>query len=580
MLFDINNTSKIATYKESIKCPIPSKGSLWFPVNLPKFDTNVLSKSKNNIAFDIVHGFLHKELDKQVLEKIIADVFTFDAPCRLLKSGTYICDLTNGPTKAFKDFGARLSARIIKEFFKSLGTIAAATSGDTGGAIVHACEESNISSIVLYPKNRISNYQLSQISSNKHKYAIPIAVEGTFDDCQKTIKTILMNSENIFSGNSVGILRLIAQVVYYFWIAKDIGDIFSVIVPTGNLGNAVAAAMAKTMGAPIDKIVIACNDNCTITKDILIGNDELDTNNTLRSHSTLSSAMDVCIPSNLIRMQYLCKINKELCDSINLIVINDSQTTNTISSTYKDYGLVVDPHTAVGIAANESIEFKSPSIVLSTASPVKFNDNIDKILLSQSGYKSQSLPMILNVKDIVMRSSAMSKILNRRNIIFTGMPGSGKTTCGRKLASQLKLNFINIDTEIENKYNSTLQKIIQTYGSGEFENIEKNACIDAINNCTKTVISPGGSANLIKDVFEKSKESCLVIWINVDHDILLERLGDLDERGVVMNPGESFIQLFERRCANYRENYDIAIDNNNFPIMCKFLKHWYNNSPK
>ena len=574
MLFDINNTTKTTTYKDSVKYPIPSKDSLWFPYDLPKFDSNVLSKPKNNIAFDIVHGFLHNELDKQVLEKIISDVFTFDAPCRLLKRGTYICDLTQGPTNAFKDFGARLSARVIKEFFKSSGTIAAATSGDTGGAIVHACEETNISSIVLYPKNRISNYQRSQISCSKHKYAIPIAVEGTFDDCQKTIKSILMNSENIFSGNSVGILRLIAQVVYYFWIAKDIGDNFSVIVPTGNLGNAVAAAMAKTMGAPIDKIVIACNDNCTFTKDILIGNEELNPNDALQSRSTLSSAMDVCIPSNLIRMQYLCKINKELCNSINLIVINDSQTTDTICSTYNNYGLVVDPHTAVGIAANESVECKTSSVVLSTASPIKFNDKIDKILSSQTEYKSQSIPTI-NVNDVVMRSSAMLKILNRRNIIFTGMPGSGKTTCGRKLASHLKLDFINIDTAIEVQYNSTLQKIIQTYGSGEFENIEKNACIDAINNCTKTVISPGGSANLIQDVFEKSKESCLVIWINVDHDILLERLGDLDERGVVMNPGETFIQLFERRCANYKENYDIVIDNNNFPIMCRFLKHWY-----
>jgi len=576
MLFDINNPNYLVSYKDSVKIPIPSEGSLWFPVHMPKFDNTLLYKTKQLIAYDIIYEFLHSEISKEILEKIISDVFTFDAPCTQLNSNTYICDLTCGPTHAFKDFGARLSARVIKEFFGSSGTICAATSGDTGGAIVSACENINIGSMILYPKNRISDYQRCQISCDNHKYAIPIAVEGTFDDCQRVIKMILSNSANLYSGNSISILRLIAQIVYYFWISKDIGHKFSVIVPTGNLGNAVAAAMAKTMGAPIDKIIIACNENCLLTKNILIGHECIDTSHKLtESKQTLSSAMDVCIPSNLIRMQYLCSINNDLPKSLEVYQIDDTKITATILSMYDDYGIVIDPHTAVGVAVNKLVELDNPTVILSTAAALKFSNIVDKILSSRSTYKLQSVPISVMNHDIMIRSSAISKILNKQNIIFTGMPGSGKTTYGAKLASLLQLKFINIDTLIETQYKTSLCKIIEKYGQDEFENIEKNACIDAIDENSNAVISPGGSANLIPDVFKKSKESCLVIWINVDIDTLLKRLGKLDERGVVMKPSETFEQLFERRCINYRENYDIVINNDNFPILSKFLKHWY-----
>jgi threonine synthase len=583
MLFDIKNNEKTVTYKDSIQFPIPSPGSLWFPKVLSTYDKTILKHTKMNIAIIIIDGFLNKELSLATIKEIANDVFTFDAPCIKISEKKYLCDLTQGPTKAFKDFGARLAARITQNLLGS-GTIAAATSGDTGGAIVCACEDSNINSLVLYPLDRISTFQKNQISNQRHKKSIPISVEGTFDDCQDAIKIILANSEKIYSGNSVSILRLIAQIVYYFWIAKELDKEFSVTVPTGNLGNAVAAVMAKVMGAPIDKIVIAGNTNCKLTHDVIFENGFIPKT---EAKSTMSSAMDVCAPSNLIRLQYLCKKYNFLQDSIIIKTVNEHNIIDTIVSTYSEHNILIDPHTSVGIFASkcQKVEpFVNINVILSTASPIKFIDVIEKILPKETintyFTKSTNPTMVDTVdtvdsKDIAIRTSALPKIIKRKNIILTGMPGTGKTTCGRKLAEFLKMDFINIDTHIEEKYNASLQEIIRQYGQNEFTQIEKTACIDSIENNKNIVISPGGSANLIQDVFDKSKESCLVIWIDTNIDVLLSRLGDLDERGVVMEPGETFENLFERRCINYKKNYDIVINNNNFPILCKFLKYWY-----
>ena len=216
MLVDINNPDHTATYKEAIEQPIPSPNSLWIPVHFEKF-SNIHKDTKFDIACKVAISFLRTELSEKTICKIINDAFTFDAPLFQLSKNKniFICELTHGPTHAFKDFGARFSVYVTQALCKG-GTIAAATSGDTGGAIISACEECNYNSLIFYPHNRISDYQRMQITNSNFKNTVPVAVEGSFDDCQSAIKECLAMTPNLYSGNSVNILRLIAQVIYYF----------------------------------------------------------------------------------------------------------------------------------------------------------------------------------------------------------------------------------------------------------------------------------------------------------------------------------------------------------------------------
>ena len=264
MLLDINNPTKTYTYKYAIENPIPSPGSLWMPATLIKIK-NPCKHTKFDIACKIANIFLKEEISKKRVNKIVNDVFTFDAPVIELdkEKKLYVCELTHGPTKAFKDFGARFSAAITKELCTD-GTIGAATSGDTGGAIVSAANDSNLGSLIFFPNEKISNYQRKQITNSEYKNNIPIALEGTFDDCQYVIKKILGNAPKLYSGNSVNILRIIAQIIYYFWIGIELNGYYNVSIPSGNLGNAVAALIAVNMGAPIDTVIIAGNENLSL----------------------------------------------------------------------------------------------------------------------------------------------------------------------------------------------------------------------------------------------------------------------------------------------------------------------------
>ena len=241
--------------------------------------------------------------------------------------------------------------------------------------------------MILYPHDKISTYQRQQMTNIAFNNVIPLAIEGCFDDCQSIAKSILTNATfNTCSGNSINILRLIAQTVYYFWLAKDIKDKYSVVVPTGNLGNAVAAVMAKKMGAPIDNIIIAVNHNSLLSPDIIKGVTELPNNKPIKS---LSTAMDVCIPNNLLRLRYLCPIWDDVKDWLHIEHVSEEATTETILDTFRNETYPCDPHTAVGIAAANRHLHLSNLTVLSTAAPIKFLihwHNLVLLLMSQNHY--------------------------------------------------------------------------------------------------------------------------------------------------------------------------------------------------
>jgi threonine synthase len=578
MLLDINNPTKTYTYKYAIENPIPSPRSLWMPATLIKIK-NPCKHTKFDIACKIANIFLKEEISKKRVNKIVNDVFTFDAPVIELdkQKKLYVCELTHGPTKAFKDFGARFSAAITKELCTD-GTIGAATSGDTGGAIVSAANDSNLGSLVFFPNKKISNYQRKQITNSEYKNNIPIALEGTFDDCQYVIKKILGSAPKLYSGNSVNILRIIAQIIYYFWIGIELNGYYNVSIPSGNLGNAVAALIAVNMGAPIDTIIIAGNENLSL--DLM--------NKTGNARETLSSAMDVLFPSNYTRLEYLDPLWK-LNNKLKIVKVTDDETREKIQELYFTKHYLIDPHTSVGFKSLDKVQINNcfPNVVLSTAAPIKFKEVISDALCKPSENfnhvsiteLNELLPDdndVINEDYIKMRKTVAKKIISKPHIILSGMPGAGKTTVGNLLASRLQLNFIDVDTLIEQKYNMPLHEILNKYGTFKFTEIERDACLEAINSSETSVISPGGSANLIKEVFNASSEKCIVIWLNVKIEELLLRLGNLQTRGIVFKKNETFQDLYTERCKSYNSNYDIQIFNGNYTVILEFLKIWYN----
>ena len=562
MLVDLNDPTNVATYEQAIKRPIPSPGSLWMPIRLERFN-NIESYSKFDIACKVAVSFLSAELSESEIHRIVNDAFTFDAPIVSLfqPDNIYVCELFHGPTQAFKDFGARFSAFVTAKLCGN-GTVAAATSGDTGGAVASACEASGLNSLILYPKGRISDYQRSQIVSPDNKLCIPVGVEGDFDVCQKAVKECLANTPGLYSGNSVNVLRLIAQVIYYFWIGTNFPVGFSVSVPSGNLGNAVAALMAKQMGAPVLRVVIAGNSNLSLHG----GSSDTST------VPTLSTAMDVRVPSNLPRLCHLHPDWQSL-DWFFQVSVDDSETAETIRFAFEKGHYLADPHTAVGIAAALRIPpGPEPMVVLSTASPMKFRGALEAIVGSGN---SMTQPTNSPESDLSIRASAPRKLAAGFPIVLTGMPGAGKTTMGNFLAARLGCECFDVDSIIEHEHRCTLAELIRSEGQQGFLQIERKKCLELVSTVRNGVISPGGSASLIPAVGEAFERSCLVVWLDVDLDTVLMRIGNPEARGVVMKPGQSFSNLFSERSNLYKQSYDVRLTNSNFQLLLSFLKIWY-----
>ena len=599
MLVNAKNIKHISTYVNTIKNPIPEEGSLWIPERIPK---NVLtlqeiaSNNKIDVAKNVLFSFLKNEIDYTSLSKIVENAFNFPTPLVNLNNNNYILELTHGETKAFKDIGARFSTFITKFFNDKnnlkMGTFVVATSGDTGGATVSACNKVGINNMILYPYKNISEYQRKQMTDSKFKNTIPLAYEGNFDDCQKKIKEVLSNKNlNTLSGNSINIFRLIAQVVYYYWIALELynkknlnlDEKFNVTIPSGNLGNAVAALMAKIMGAPIDNIIIATNNNSVISNDYILG---IENNSDYKlQHNkykkTLSSAMDVCIPSNLIRFEFLCNhlIKKNILPSrfIYIKKVNENKTIETIENTYKKNNYIADPHTAVGIYASNYFNLSGYNIILSTAHPIKFGDIINSLNLD-----IPKLNPVLNSNETIIRvrTSFFDKInqfnKEKLNITFIGMPGSGKSTFGKKISKCLCMYHIDNDKVIENIENMQLCDIIEEKGLDEFSKIENKICTSVIKeNKYNTVFSPGGSLCLDKNLVDLYKSNSIMVWLDTSISIIDKRVGDLQKRGVVMNKGDTIYDLYSKRKPYYKDSYDIRILSNDYDKLISLFNIWY-----
>ncbi len=385
--YSTNNKNNKVNFREAILQGIANDKGLFMPESINPLSENFISNltefNFQEISFQIAKNFVEDEIPGNDLNSIIINSISFEAPLVNLNDNLSILELFHGPTLAFKDFGARFMARTMEYFLKGMNreiTILVATSGDTGSAVANSfLNVDGIKVLVLFPSGKISKVQEKQITTLGNNIAA-IEVDGTFDDCQRLVKSAFVDDElknkiNLTSANSINIGRLIPQSFYYFESFKQIKNKNQKIVysvPSGNLGNLTAGLFAKQMGLPISKFIAATNKNDVFTKYVNDGNF-----NPKASVETLSNAMDVGDPSNFVRILDLYKNNHALISNIIFSKsFSDEETLNKIQELHDNNNYIIDPHGAVGCLAFDKYKNEVGEdifgIVLETAHPAKF----------------------------------------------------------------------------------------------------------------------------------------------------------------------------------------------------------------
>lgn len=381
-----------ANFEQALFAGLAPDGGLYVPCDFPRLPTDFFTNSHISLPHLGISMMKHyvTDIPADKLENIIKESLSFPIPLTHLQDNYYILEVFHGPTLAFKDVGARFMARAL-EFFAVTEhrkiRIIVATSGDTGSAIASAFHKMpNIDVYILYPSGKISRLQEQQITTfgdNIHA----LEVEGTFDDCQRLVKTALADdslksNKIITTANSINIARLLPQMIYHAWgltqlRQKDIDEPPILSVPSGNLGNLTSAVYTNLSGFAVHKFIAAVNINAVFS-DYL---------HTLvfapqPSKKSFANAMDVGNPSNFERLQHLFSSHPEqMRREIVGYSIDDTEILDEIRQTYASTGIIIDPHTAVGVAAAKRNNVDdTPVIITATAHPAKFPEVIKHAL--------------------------------------------------------------------------------------------------------------------------------------------------------------------------------------------------------
>lgn len=403
-------------FAEVVMKGLASDGGLFVPKTYPQFTPEKIASFKGmkyaDLAFEVLKPFVDESISEVDLRKMLQETYAGFrhadiAPVVKLNDDEYILELFHGPTLAFKDFALQLLGRLFDHFMQGKGhklNIIGATSGDTGSAAIAGCEgRENINIFILHPEGRVSDVQRKQMTTVLADNVFNLAVRGSFDDCQNIVKEMFGDLElkekfHLTAVNSINWGRIVAQIVYYFYAAAQFEKPVSFSVPTGNFGDILAGWIAHKMGLPINKLIIATNEN-----DILHRFIETGTYKKAGVHPTLSPSMDIEISSNFERLLFeyhnrdaeliSAKIDelktkgefsvepeilaeiKELFFSGNC---SDKQTVETITSLNQEYNYLADPHTVTGVFAGRKYFDYAPIVTLATAHPAKFEQAVVK----------------------------------------------------------------------------------------------------------------------------------------------------------------------------------------------------------
>lgn len=381
-----------ASIREALVGGIAPDGGLYVPERVPRLETweRLRGASVADIATELLAPYVDELMTRDRLQELMRDALSFDAPLRRLDERTFLAELFHGPTFAFKDFGARALARLMTEAVSSEPiTILVATSGDTGGAVAGAFHRvANVRVAVLYPRGGVSRLQEAQFATLGDNVTA-CAVDGTFDDCQRIVKRAFADARlarrfRLTSANSINVGRLLPQMAYYVRAAAQLdgpgAPVF--VTPSGNFGNLVAGLMAQRMGMTVARFVAATNANDVVPAYLGSG-----TYAPRPSVATISNAMDVGAPSNVARMLHLYETNlAAIRRDVAGVAVSDETTRETIRDVYRRSGVVVDPHTAVGLgglaAARKrgDVNADDPAIVLATAHAAKFAEVVEPLI--------------------------------------------------------------------------------------------------------------------------------------------------------------------------------------------------------
>jgi len=408
--YSTNLKAPEVTFSEALLKGLAPDGGLYMPSVIPQIKKKEIlsfrSKEYHEIASDVLSHFLNDEIDNRSLKKICRDAYDFDVPVEKITEGNYILRLDQGPTASFKDFAARMMARLMNHFIsdaKKRFTILTATSGDTGGAVANAFHGlNNIDVIILFPLREVSVMQRRQMTTLKGNIKV-LAVDGKFDDCQRLVKKAFLDPDlsgiHLSSANSINIGRLLPQAVYYFYAwaatADDCDDEVIFSVPSGNFGNLMGGIIAREMGLPVKKFIISTNSNNEVPEFLRSGVYKP----VMPSVNCISSAMNVGHPSNLARIVafYGGMMNESgfilkdpdiarMRNDLYGVSVSDGETRSAISECYKNKSVIFEPHGAVAWKGIEDYERNSEHdknqlfVSLETAHPAKFSDDIKRIL--------------------------------------------------------------------------------------------------------------------------------------------------------------------------------------------------------
>jgi len=437
------NTTKTFSFKDVFLNGLASDGGLYVPKQIPSYSTQDLEKLKNlsyrDLAVKIILDFCADEFSESEIKGLIKKSyknFRVQDVVKINKIGNInLLELFHGPTLAFKDIAMQVIGNMyenILEKNKLKVNVVVATSGDTGAAAIAAIKNrKNMKVFVLHPENKISEVQRKFMTTVDVSNVFNIGITGNFDDCQKLVKLMFANKDyknsiNMSGVNSINWARIVFQIVYYFFshfkIAK-LDEKINFSVPTGNFGDIYAGYVAKKMGLPINKLVIATNKNDILKRVVNTGYYR-----PLKVEHTVSPSMDIQVASNFERLIFdinSCsskktlklmndleergefKIGKEelkkIKDNFFSESLSEEETKSIISEVYKNYGILVDPHTAVGIGVTKKISLEENTIVLATAHPSKFSE----VVIEATGIKSE-LPE--NLKNTLIRKEKYDKL--------------------------------------------------------------------------------------------------------------------------------------------------------------------------
>ena len=426
-------------FADVVLAGLATDGGLYVPVEWPALPA-LPSTGYVDLAAAVTAPFVGDDLDPDTMTRLCRDAYAGFrhpdvVPITELEPGHHLMELFHGPTLAFKDLALQLLGRLFDHVLSARGervTIVGATSGDTGSAAIDGVKGcANVDIVILYPHGRVSDVQRRQMTTVDAPNVRTVAVEGTFDDCQDLVKAMFNDApfrqkHNLSAVNSINWARVMAQVVYHVEATRRLGEI-DVCVPTGNFGNVLSGWIARRMGAPIRHLVVASNEN-----DILTRFFETHEMTARGVHPTISPSMDIQVSSNFERLLFEMNARDGAVTAAQMSMFrergsllvepdqwndwiepvfrasraSDHDTLETMRRVHEATGILLDPHTAVGVkAAREWRDDTVPMVTMATAHPAKFPDAVERA----TGVRPE-LPV--HLADLMERPETTSRLVN------------------------------------------------------------------------------------------------------------------------------------------------------------------------